>query len=139
VKNLENAFLKPTDRDEWGKIYDKRDPVLKARMLRTHTRNPQLRLRYLIKGLNSEDADDSKKAVLNAVIENSTKSMLLLRENMFDATCFKRLIRAKFDDDNTDNVIDLIEDDEFTEMNTTSKAQIARLIMQSIVVASILS
>jgi hypothetical protein len=44
----ENSLLD----DEWGKIYDERDPVLRARMLRAHTRNPQLRRRYLIVRLN---------------------------------------------------------------------------------------
>jgi hypothetical protein len=36
-------------------------------MLRAHGRNPHVRRRYLIEGLNSEDPDVSKKAILNVV------------------------------------------------------------------------
>ena len=61
---------------------------------------------------------------------------MLLRENIFEGTCYKLLLRAKFDEDDSTDVIDLTADDEFTEMNT-SKAQIAKVIMQAVVVATI--
>lgn len=149
VKNMKEVYMKPLDRSEWDKIYDERDPVLKARMLRANARNPHIRQRYLLQGLNSEDPDDSQKAAINAVnyvreriktlahfVMNSNELLLLLREHIFEGTCFKLLLRAKFDEDETEDVIDLTEDDEFTEMNT-SKAQIAKVIMQSIVVGTI--
>ena len=149
VKNLKEAYLKPLDRCEWDKVYDERDPILKARALRANARNPNIRQRYLLEGLNSEDSDDSLKAITNAVnyvreriktlayyIASSHELLLLLRENIFEGTCYKLLLRAKFDEDDSTDVIDLTADDEFTEMNT-SKAQIAKVIMQAVVVATI--
>lgn len=151
VKNLKLASMEPLDRSEWDKIYDERDPLLKARLLRANARNPRIRTMYLIQGLNSEDLGDSQKAVTNAVnyvkeriktlayfIMSSGKLLTLIRKHTFEGTSYKLLLRAKFDEDEADdNVIDLTEDDAFTEMNT-SKAQIARVIMQSIVVGTIL-
>jgi hypothetical protein len=69
---------------------------------------------------------------------SSGKLLKLIRKHTFEGTSYKLLLRAKFDEDEADdNVIDLSEDDAFTEMNT-SKAQIARVIMQSMIVGTIL-
>lgn len=52
-------------------------------------------------------------------IISSKETLLLLRANIFDGTCYKLLLKAKFEE-----VLDLTGDDDFTEMNTL-KTQIA--------------
>jgi hypothetical protein len=42
VKNLKEAYLKPLDRCEWDKVYDERDPILKARALKQGTYTPSI-------------------------------------------------------------------------------------------------
>ena len=79
--------MEPLDRSEWTKIYDERDPLLKARLLRANARNPRIRTIYLIQGLNSEDSGDSQKAITNAV--NNVKKSVSYRcpEKLPDLFC----------------------------------------------------
>jgi hypothetical protein len=148
LKKMKLASLPALVRSDWDSIFDAADPKLRAVALESFARDPIIRQEYLLHGLRSEDQESSKKSVSNAInyvteriktlaksVVSSKEALAKIRLHVFGGTAFKLLLKARFEEEMDDEIVDLTEDDIFTFQNT-SKEQMGRVCLQAYVVST---
>lgn len=129
-------------REIWEKNFAD-DAGMKERLLRRHARDPKVLHASIIKGMLSIEASTSldsircsiiyfneRSVTLNSQLSEANCKLLTSRKAMYSGETFSLLLRAKFEDEESNKeFIDLTVDDAFT-MTNTSKSQLVRSILQ---------
>lgn len=134
-------------KETWMKEYYPND-AKKDRLYRTLAREPKTVHTSVLSGLRSEDSlakiDSLKsslvyfkdrKVLLLASDKSNQESLELLRKSLFSGRSYELILKAKFDEDvllDSDR-IDLAKEDEVYTYDSCSKAQLARVTLQSCV------